>query len=234
MLLLVLSFARASPPQMYASPSIYNRGRVCALPVTWEKCISASACHDKTFHLQLPKLWQDALKKGRENCDVRESFFEGGRGGWAGLKLTACLPTDCWPGQQFLVGFHAALMQSSLFARPGPASWVSCWAQCQPVVNYHRPTDDLTADAWPTPGSCRRQFFQNYFNLFGEIQKFSLLSQQKKSIFLDGTKSYFLFVWKLGRNKNKLWASSKKLGGNYSWAKSWAWNQIVDQRTRNF
>ena len=232
MLLLVLSFARASPPQMYASPSIYNRGRVCALPVTWEKCISASACHDKTFHLQLPKLWQDALKKGRENCDVRESFFEGGRGGWA---LADGLPANWLLTRAAVFGrFPRSFDAKFTFCSTGPASWVSCWAQCQPVVNYHRPTDDLTADAWPTPGSCRRQFFQNYFNLFGEIQKFSLLSQQKKSIFLDGTKSYFLFVWKLGRNKNKLWASSKKLGGNYSWAKSWAWNQIVDQRTRNF
>ena len=64
---------------------------------------------------------------------------------------------------------------------PVPASWVSCWAQCQPVVNYHRPTDDLTADAWPTPGSCRRQFFQNYFNFFGAgtIRKLNLFYSQK-------------------------------------------------------
>ena len=71
----------ASSPPMYASPSIYNRGRGCALPVTWEKCISASAWHDKTFHLQLPSFDNMHSKEGE--VAMSESFFEKG-GGWAG------------------------------------------------------------------------------------------------------------------------------------------------------
>ena len=116
-----------------------------------------------TKHFQLPKLWQCALKK---EIAIAESFFEGGGSSW---RLACQLIVD--PGSRVFGRFppFQALMQSSLFARP--ASWVSCWAQCQPVVNYHRPTDDLTADAWPTPGSCRRQFFQNYFNLLGDDTK---------------------------------------------------------------
>ena len=91
-------------------------------------------------------------------------FREGWRMGWIADGLPAnWLLTRAAVFGRFPRSFDAKFT----FCSTAPASWVSCWAQCQPVVNYHRPTDDLTADAWPTPGSCRRQFFQNNFNLFG-------------------------------------------------------------------